>query len=215
MKKIEQCHVIRTKKQLTALASAVRQEISDVLAEMGTVSVAEIAATLGRPADALYFHLRALKEAGLVRQDGYRSRVGRKEALFRAVAPELWLRYEPGNETNRRGVNAIVSSMLRLGIRDFRRGFQRTGVKVSGPHRELWALRKTGRLSLTDIAGVNRSIEKLKRSVSKPHGRGRLYGITVLLVPLDHRQGESQRRTKSTHTNKRSPGKKKKGAKKK
>lgn len=197
MTKVASSHVIRTEKQLAALISAARQEIVDVLAQMGTVSVAEIAATLGRPADALYFHLRALKKAGLVRQVGYRSRGGRKEALFRTVAPELRLRYEPRSDTNRRAVSAIVSSMLRLGIRDFRRAFQQTDVIVSGAQRELWALRKTGRLSPAEIANANRSIERLTRSVSKPHGRGRLYGITVLLTPLDHRRRESKRSTKS------------------
>jgi DNA-binding transcriptional ArsR family regulator len=196
MVKAKQRHVIRAEKQLVALASAARQEIVDVLAEMGTVSVAEIAATLGRPADALYFHLRALKRAGLVEQVGDRSRGGRKEALFRTVARELWLHYEPSSKANRQRVTAIVSSMLRLGIRDFGRAFQEPGVIVSGTQRELWAVRKTGRLSLAQIAGVNQSIERLKQAVSKPHGRGRLYGITVLLTPLDHRRRERKRSRK-------------------
>jgi DNA-binding transcriptional ArsR family regulator len=195
-------YVIRSQKQLGALVSAARQEIVDVLAEMGTVSVADLAATLGRPADALYFHLRALIKAGLVRPAGYRSRGGRKEALFCTVAPDLWLHYEPRSERNRQAVTAIVGSMLRLGIRDFRRAFQ-SDVIVSGAQRELWALRKTGRLSLAQIAGVNRSIESLKGTLSKPNRGGRLYGITVLLTPLDHRQRKSQRRTKA-------PGKRKK-----
>jgi DNA-binding transcriptional ArsR family regulator len=195
-------YVIRSQKQLGALVSAARQEIVDVLAEMGTVSVAELAATLGRAADALYFHLRALIKAGLVRPAGYRSRGGRKEALFATVAPDLWLHYEPRSERNRQAVTAIVGSMLRLGIRDFRRAFQ-SDVMVSGAQRELWALRKTGRLSLAQIAGVNRSIESLKGTLSKPNRGGRLYGITVLLTPLDHRQRKSQRRTKA-------PGKRKK-----
>jgi len=197
MAKVGSSHTIRTEKQLAALTSAARQEIVDVLAEMGTVSVAEIAATLGRPADALYFHLRALKKAGLVRQAGYRSRAGRKEMLFRTVAPELRLHYDARSDANRRAVSAIVSSMLRLGIRDFRRAFQQTDVIVSGAQRELWALRKTGRLSLAEIAGVNRSIERLTHAVSKPHGRGRLYGITVLLTPLDHRRRENKPSTTS------------------
>jgi DNA-binding transcriptional ArsR family regulator len=197
MAKVASSHLIRTEKQLAAVISAARQEIVDVLAQMGTVSVAEIAATLGRPADALYFHLRALKKAGLVRQAGYRSRAGRKEALFRTVASELRLHYDPHSEINRKAVTAIVGSMLRLGIRDFRRAFQQTDVIVLGAQRELWALRKTGRLSLAEIAGVNRSIEHLTRAVSKPHGRGRLYGITVLLTPLDHRRRESKPSTKS------------------
>jgi hypothetical protein len=49
MAKSTYTHVVRTEKQLAALVSAARQEIIDVMAEMGTVSVAEIAATLGRP----------------------------------------------------------------------------------------------------------------------------------------------------------------------
>lgn len=52
-------YFVRGKRQLAALAAAARQEVVDVLAEMGSVSVAELAAALGRPADALYFHLRA------------------------------------------------------------------------------------------------------------------------------------------------------------
>ena len=196
MGKIPQRHVIRTAKQLAVLACAARQEIVDVLAEMGTVSVAEIAATLGRPADAFYFHLRALESSGLVKQAGYRIRGGRKEALYRTVARELALHYEPRSEANRRAVTTLVSAMLRLGIRDFGRAFQRGNVVVSGPHREIWAARKTGRVSRTQIAGVNRSIQRLLRAVSKPNARGRLYGITVILTPLDHRSRERQQSVK-------------------
>ncbi len=190
-------YVIRNEKQLAVLAAAARQEIVDVLSEMGKVSIAEIAATLGRPADSLYFHIRALTRAGLVKHAGYRVRRGRKQALFRTVAPDLWLHYEPKDNNNRRAVTAIVSSMLRLGIRDFRRAFERADAIVSGPKRELWALRKTGRLSLTQIAALNRSIEKVKHDVSKPKGRGRLYGITILLTPLDHRRRENKRNANS------------------
>jgi DNA-binding transcriptional ArsR family regulator len=187
MEKIPQRHVIRTGKQLAVLACAARQEIVDVLAQMGTVSVAQIAATLGRPADAFYFHLRALRRSGLVKQVGYRIRKGRKEALYRTVARELALHYEPRSEANRRAVTTLVGSMLRLGIRDFGRAFRRGDVVVSGPHREIWAARKTGRVSRAQMAGVNRSIKGLLRAVSKPNASGRLYGITVILTPLDHR----------------------------
>jgi len=62
--------IIQDKKQLTALTSSARQEIVDVLSQMRTVSVGELAATLGRPADALYYHLRVLKQAGLVLRAG-------------------------------------------------------------------------------------------------------------------------------------------------
>ena len=72
MSRLKDNYIIRDKRQMRALAAATRQEIVDVLPRMGTVSVAELAAALGRPADALYFHLRILKRAGLVRSAGTR-----------------------------------------------------------------------------------------------------------------------------------------------
>jgi DNA-binding transcriptional ArsR family regulator len=180
-------HLIRSEKQLATLVAAARQEIVDVLAELGAVSVAELATALGRPADALYFHLRALTRAGLVRKAGYRSRPRGKEVLYRAAAPDLQLHYEPRKASNRKAVSAIVASMLRLANRDFRGAFRRTTVTVSGPYRELWGLRKAGRLSRSRLAEVNRSISRLVNTVSGSGRRGRLYAITVVLTPLDHR----------------------------
>jgi DNA-binding transcriptional ArsR family regulator len=189
-------YLIRKPEQIRALAAAARQEVIDVLASVGTVSVAELAAIMGRPADALYFHLRALVKVGLVKQVGSRPNSGRKEALFRAVSPELRLHYEPKDAANRQGVTAIVSSMLRLGTRDFARAFERGDAIVSGDTRELWALRTTGRLSLQQIAKINEAIQGLKLEVSQPQQGGRLYGLTILLTPLDHRERKSGKKRK-------------------
>lgn len=178
--------IVQDKKQVSALKSPVRQEIADVLSQMGAVSVGELAATLGRPADALYYHLRVLKQAGLVLRAGYRGQGVNKEELIRTVSSDLRLQYQPGKGGNDKQINAIVGSMLRMGIRDFRHAFQSGDAQVSGSGRELWALRKTGWLTPKEIVSLNRSIEGLAKAVSKPRGQGRLYGITVLLTPLDH-----------------------------
>jgi len=190
-------YVIRSARQLAALTAAARQEVVDVLEQMGTTSVSELAASLGRPADALYFHLRALTRAGLVRLAGQRTRSGRREALYRTVRTELQLGYEPRNAGNRRAISAIVASMLRLANRDFRRSFQAGQVIVSGTQRELWAWRKVGRLSRAELAQVNRRIRDLAQDVSAPHGHGRLYAATVILTPLDHRNGGNKRPTRT------------------
>lgn len=190
-------HLICGKKQLACLAAAARQEVFDVLEQMGTVSVAELAAVLGRPADGLYFHLRALTRAGLVRNAGHRTRSGRTETLYRTVKPEVQLGYEPQNAANRHAVSAIVASMLRLANRDFRRSFQGGQVVVSGAQRELWAWRKVGRLSRAELARLNHGIRELAKAVSAPRGDGRLYGVTVILTPLDHRNGGSSRVTRT------------------
>ena len=202
----KETYLIRSEKQLAALRAAARQEVVDVLGQLGTVSVAELAVALGRPADALYFHLRALSRAGLVRKVRYRSRPGGEEALYRTVAPELKLQYEPHNTSNRRAVSAIVASMLRLAIRDFRGAFQRDAVVVSGPCRELWALRRAGRFSAAQLTQVNRRIQGLANAAGAPRSKGRLYAVTVVLTPLDHRNNAD--RTKKRKPN-RNQGKKK------
>lgn len=186
-------YLIRSETQLGALAAAARQEIVDVLEQIGTVSVAELAAALGRPADALYFHLRALTRVGLVRNAGYRMRRGGKEVLYCTVAPELKLKYELHNDANRKGVCAIVASMLRLANRDFGRSFQRGNVLVSGAHRELWSFRKVGRLSSPQVAKLNQRLKGLVQDICAPRGHGRLYAVTVVLTPLDHRNNVEAR----------------------
>jgi DNA-binding transcriptional ArsR family regulator len=186
VKQASQCHVIKEEKELAALVSGPRQEIIDVLSQMGTPSVAELATALGRPADAIYYHLRILQRAGLVLYAGNRNRGQRQEQLFRAISPDLQLEYKIGKGGNAHEITAIIRSMLRLGARDFGHAFRRGNAKVSGRGRELWALRTTGWLSPDEIVEVNQSINSLARAVSKPRRKGRLYGITVLLTPLDH-----------------------------
>jgi len=186
--------VIKSPSQLAALASAARQEIVDVLSRMGTVTVAELAAALGRPADSLYYHLRVLVRAGLVVPIASGRPHGRREARFRTVAPELHLQYSTADRKRVRSTSAIVSSMLRLGMRDFRRSLAGGATQLSGPGRELWALRATGWLKPQDIRDVNNKVQRLRDAVWKPQGAGRLYGITILLTPLDHRSRKRQAR---------------------
>lgn len=187
MKQASQRHVIRSTTELAALVSGARQEIVDVLSRMANPCVAELAAALGRPADAIYYHLRILQRAGLVVCVGSRNHGQRKEQLFRTVSPDLRIEYRRGEGGNGREITAIVRSMLRLGARDFDHAFQGGNGKVSGPKRELWALRTTGWLTPDEVIKVNRSISSLAAAVSKPRKKGRLYGITVLLTPLDRR----------------------------
>jgi DNA-binding transcriptional ArsR family regulator len=159
----------------------------DVLCGLGTVAVTELAATLDRPADSLYYHLGALVKCGLVKRAGHRLYGQRKEELFRSVSPDLRLQYEMGASGNGREVIRIVGSMLRLGTRDFARAFRYGDAKVSGAGRELWALRRTGWLTARQVVELNRSMTHLSDTVSKPRVSGRLYAITLLVTPVVRR----------------------------
>lgn len=173
--------------QIKVLVSPLRQELLDVMARMGAVSLAEVAAALGRPADGLYYHVRLLQRVGLVEPAGSRAVGGRREALFRAVASQFRLRYAEAPPAQARAVTAIVGSMLRLGARDFRRALASGGNRVDGPTRDLWALRTTGWLGDAQLREVNRRVADLAAATTHTDATGRLYAVTVLLTPLDHR----------------------------
>jgi len=183
-------YVITRHDQLAAIVSPLRQEILDVMARLGVASLAEVAAILGRSADGLYYHVRALLRVGLLRPAGSRRTGGpggRSEALVRAAASEFALRYAGSPPREAKAATAIVGSMMRLGTRDFHRGLLDPGNVLNGPGREVWALRSTGWLSRAEVAGVNRHIRALNEAVrSTGRGKGkRLYAVTILLTPLD------------------------------
>lgn len=198
MAKREPVYTIYGKKELRALASSARQEIIDVLAQMGRVSVPELAQALSRPPDTLYYHLRILQKAGLVENVGSRLSGVRTEALYRAR--NLNIDYEASRRVSEKALIGVARSMLRLGIRDFGDAVRDRKVVVGGPQRELWSARKTGRLTRKDLARVNRLVRDLLASTSPGSEEGQLYGITVLLTPVNrlHRGPEAgiRRRTR-------------------
>lgn len=186
--------LIADRAQLRALSSPARQELLDLLVRTGAASAAELGRLVGRPADGLYYHLRALERVGLIRADGFEEGAGRKGARYRAVHQEPAIRHDAAPGGNSRDVAAIVASMLRLGVRDFRRASALPGVRTQEPGRELWALRVTGRLTPAQVSEANRGIRALRDSVGRPGAKGKLYAITILLAPLEHRARKRQRR---------------------
>ena len=184
--------------QLRALASPARQEILDLLARSGPASAADLGAWLGRPADGFYYHLRALTRAGLVAEAGARVRGGRSETLYRSIHREPALHHDATPGGNSRAISTIVASMLRLGIRDFRRAAATGTARTEGSRRDLWALRVAGRLSPSGLETVNRHIRSLRDSVGRRGGQGRLYAVTILITPLDHRARKPQRKRRAT-----------------
>lgn len=182
--------LVKDKPQLAALASGARQEIVDVLPRLGTASVADLARALDRPPDSLYYHLRALQRVGLVVPAGHRRTQRRLEALYQAVAPRIELRLEHLTPTRTKAAGAIVSSAMRMGIRDYKRALAQPEVIASGPDREVWALRTTGWLTEAQMGKVIAQIRRLLGEVSRPRSEGRLFGLTLVFAPLHQRGRE-------------------------
>jgi DNA-binding transcriptional ArsR family regulator len=179
--------VIRDPEQIRALRSPLRQEILDKAQALGPCSIGDLARALGRPADGLYYHLRALLAVGLLRPAGQRGEGRRREALYETPAPEggLWLAYEPADPANAAAITAAVGGMLRLTERSFAAGF-RPDSTCAGPCRNLWAARSEGWLSADDLREVNALLHRLREVLARGPAEGRrLHALTFVLTPVE------------------------------
>lgn len=179
--------MVETAAQIRAMTSILRQNIMDTVQAMQQVSVPELADQLGRPADALYYHVRVLQHAGLLIDAGVRRRGRHSETVYSAPQPgrRLKLRYRNSRNAATEPLCALVASMLRNSRHEFEAAIVDRGCIVEGPRRELWAGRTTGWLSNAELARANRLITELDTLFSSPRSgrRNRLYSLQFLLAP--------------------------------
>ncbi|MBB6244149.1 helix-turn-helix domain-containing protein [Rhodanobacter sp. MP1X3] len=172
--------------QIAMLASPTRMEIVMTLEALASpTTVAELAAEMGRPADGLYYHLRALVSSGLLEEH---TEAG--DQRFQSTTPRgqrVRLRYKLGESGNAKAVRRVAAGMLRMAERDFIRASNQHDTIVEGPRRELWVARLKGWVSATDVAEINRLLVSLAKILDRPRpARARkLIALTWLLAPLD------------------------------
>lgn len=177
---------IETATQIAALASPARIEIVMTLEALGaTASVAELAAELGRPADGLYYHLRALAKAGLIERvacDG-----GQRYHSTTPRGQRMRMRYRLGARGNAKAVARVAASMLRMAGRDFTRALMREDMVAAGAQRELWVARVKGWVGAPEIAEINRLLARMLELLHQSRtGRAeKLLALSWVLAPIE------------------------------
>jgi len=177
--------VVEDAKEIGLLASPTRIEIVDTLETFpDAVTVAELAAQLGRPADGLYYHLRQLADGGLIEEEV--SPEGRRYRTRTRQGDRLRLRYRPGATPNARAVGRVAASVLRVAGRDFERAIADPASVVEGAQRELWAARGKGWVGASELAEINRLLVRLMDLLQHPRKsrRDKLVAVTWVLAPL-------------------------------
>ena len=154
-------YVITEPQQLRALASAVRQDIVDVVAAIGPATAPEIARSLGRRPDGLYFHLRLLTRVGLLKEGQQPNGKGRMVVSYDVPGRPLRIKYDLSEKAGARAITRVTASMLRTANRSFARAAANGQARVIGPRRELWAARTHGWLTKDGVEEVNKMFSRL------------------------------------------------------
>lgn len=183
-------YTIERPEQIALLASPIRHVILDALAAARKpCSVSQLAKLVGRPADSLYYHLRALRRAGLVLEVERPRGADRETTYYTAAGHRMRIRYDFGSPTFRKNIVRMVTAMLRAGERDFSRAAERTAARGFGRRRDTWAGRRELRLTGKQLEALNRLIGELfDVEQAGPDVRSRRYALTLALAPVPDRQ---------------------------
>ncbi len=174
---------IESRTELCALASPVRQEIVDVLVSAGRSSIADLAAYLGRPADALYFHVRRLLRAGLLVELEPRKRGRHVAGVYDVAGRPLEIRYGAATVGE---VSRVLRAAVRLGTRDMDRALGTVAALKNERTRQFRAGRVKGWVDRKQLRRINALMLELIEILREgtPGSRRRLQSFTFVLAPI-------------------------------
>jgi DNA-binding transcriptional ArsR family regulator len=168
--------------QRKVLASPLRIELLERLMGEGPASVAELAGRLGRETSSLYYHIRLLREAGLIALTEHRGHGPSEEAVYAAAADHVTVVCNVDSEESIKAEEQGVGALLRLAQREYGKAMRRGEVRPEGGDRNLFAQRIRTNLDTQGIVELNRRVEELLEFLRTERDRGRGTPITLTLV---------------------------------
>lgn len=186
-----QRYILEKLSQLQAISSPVKQEIIDVIQSRGQCSIGDIADELGRPADGLYYHIRALVKDQLLVEVGFTKKTGQREKIYNTSQSGSLMEagYDQSDPEKVDAMNKIVSSMLKIALKDFKAGLNSKVAVVEGDGRNLSACRIKSRLTYNEVRRVNSLLAQVAAVFNhqRQENTENLYSIAWVLAPIEAR----------------------------
>ena len=189
-------HLVSSPDIWNLLMSPVRFEVLEALRMLGPCTIAEVATTLDRPADALYRHVEILQQAGAVVEAGFRKGNRNVEQLFDTVADDFQIDFQDstGKEENR-AVVATVTSFAKAMTRTVRDSAAARQLELRPEQRNLSISYELSWLDREAFQKVRELVRQLKKIMDdgKRQRQGRLYMSLVIAAPVTRKRGAGAR----------------------
>jgi len=186
-----------TPKQRRALRSPIRLEILGYFVTSDGMSIADIAERMGRPASALYYHIRILEEVGVLQKVGERPGTKRGEALYDLVADRFAYPTKAGSASEGRDAVKAMSVAFRAAERDLEAVLLSRKKLSEGKKRKYFAARLHCRASKSTLAKVSKLLREVESIIAKESQRDQhsddakeFFSYTVALLPLRGRESQ-------------------------
>lgn len=178
-------HVLRDMAQMEAMVSPLRHQVMRTVGAYGVVSIKEIATQLGRSAESLYYHFRALEKVGLLISAGTREVKGRPEALYSTVAEQIFTDPKSHAPEYLDSLKRGASALLRLTDRQLASELDAMG-DTRKPRSVSFRIQQlNARLTPADEAQLAKKLDEVTRFLREHDSEeGRLVSVTLASSPI-------------------------------
>jgi DNA-binding transcriptional ArsR family regulator len=173
----------------------VRAEVVEAIRLLGPCSVAEIAAAIDRPADAIYKHLEPLEKAGFVVEAGFRKTGRNAERLVDVVAEDFVVDFRGRSvAAQNKAIVAMTNSFLKAAGRAVRDSADAGQIELAPEGRTIVVNYELGRLTPERFEEVRGLVRRLKAIMDegKRSPEGRLYMTLAVATPVTRRRGATR-----------------------
>jgi DNA-binding transcriptional ArsR family regulator len=177
-------YIVTSPKQFEAIASPGRDDILDAVNAIGPCTVAQIARFLGRSRESTYYHVRTLRDCGLLLENHGRTESKKPVASYDLPGRPIVVYFNLSTPSSRRAVIGLASARLRAAKRGFERACRSNNVVVDGPRRDLWAARWKGWLSPKELEEANKLILQLYGLFKRETASRKCYEMTLAFAPV-------------------------------
>jgi DNA-binding transcriptional ArsR family regulator len=189
-------HFVVNPKVWAVLTAPVRLEIVEAMRMIAPCSIADVAAALDRPADALYRHIEKLKRAGLVLDAGERPCGRRTERLYDLIADDFRVGFRNTSQrTANKAFNDTIQSILKIASRTARDAASAGVLEGMGDDRNVIGKVEHAWLTREEFHTVRAMMMGIKEYIDSRKGRrdGRLYLAAFLALPVTRKRGAKAR----------------------
>ncbi len=182
-------HYIRDTEQLAAIVSPPRQRVIAALRERGEATVAELADDLGEKAEALYYHVHKLVDAGLVIELDPRPGLRRPQSVYRLIRPGLMVDPKCRDEGFLDTLGQLYASAVREAQRNLERALERERERSPRRDRDTGVLVLQARLAPAHVAQLRELLlQACDFMVAHDDPTQQRYSMTAIASPVVRRR---------------------------
>jgi DNA-binding transcriptional ArsR family regulator len=172
---------------IEALASPHRLEIVSALGEAEQASISDLARRLGRTPHSLYYHVKLLERAGVVRIADTKRRGRRDERIWTLAGERIALSVATRSPASIVKASKAIDAMLRLTSRELSAALRRRAERPD-EKQPLIGTRMKARLggkALRRVLGLMEEIGRVVEDANRGAGSGRTFAVTLVLAPTE------------------------------